>query len=171
MKRKTVIKQGQNNWYSLRDPGSLPKEEWGKTEKRGKNGNVLLNVSNDHKHINHRELRLLLEKWFRHCFEGEGWREHMRDEGRNGGAEEKEEGNEGKCRLKQHCTAGCLLLLCHHSVTSTDTYQQRIFLHNQCLMHDVSNPHLIFSLTHATSQSHADLFNGTHAHSIVVKPF
>lgn len=34
------------------------KREPRKTEKR----NVLLNVSNDHKHINHRELRLLLGK-------------------------------------------------------------------------------------------------------------
>lgn len=41
--------------------GSAEREQW-KMEKKGKNRSVLLNVSNDHKHINHGVQRLELGK-------------------------------------------------------------------------------------------------------------
>lgn len=128
-----MIKQKHSNWYSLQDPRALPNERWGKTEKRRKNGNVLLNVSNDHKHINHRELRLLLRKWIRLCFEGEGWREHMRDECRDEGTEEARKWRETR-RLQQPCSAGCPLVLYHNSLTVTHI-QAQYFFNDQSLIY------------------------------------
>lgn len=46
----------------LAGPQGSAKREMGEDGEEGENENVLLNVSNDHKHINHRELRLLLGK-------------------------------------------------------------------------------------------------------------
>ena len=46
----------------LAGPHGSAKREMGEDGEEGKNRNVLLNVSNDHKHINQRELRLLLGK-------------------------------------------------------------------------------------------------------------
>lgn len=58
--------------------------------------------------------------------------------------EQQKRGNEGKARrLKQHCTAGRLLVLYHHSLTITDASQQRISLDNRCLVHDILSSNLI----------------------------
>lgn len=46
----------------LAGPKGSAKREMGEDGEEGENGNILLNVSNDHKHINHRALRLLLRK-------------------------------------------------------------------------------------------------------------
>lgn len=65
-KRKTVIKQGEEVIdIPCSTQRALPKRELRKTEKMvggGGCGNVLLNVSNDHKHINHRARGPLLGK-------------------------------------------------------------------------------------------------------------
>lgn len=78
----------------------------------GENGNVLLNVSNDHKHINHGAQRPLVGKWIRRWYEREGWRERVKDEERDSRVEEVGEQGEA-CRLCQRCTVGCLLVLYH----------------------------------------------------------
>ena len=62
------------------------------------------------------------------------------------GTEEQEtRGNGGGARrLKQHCTAGCRLLLHHLSITITDKALQRITFDNQYLSRDVLNLDFIF---------------------------
>lgn len=156
----------------LAGPQGSAKREMGEDWDEGKNGNVLLNVSNDHKHINHRELRLLLGKWIRHCYEGESCAWGMKE----GVEEQKKWGNEGNARrLKQHCTAGRPLGLYHHSLTITDTSQQRISLDNQPSMRDTFSPNLILlhysiiqpymSLSIALLQCHCRTAAGTFSSS------
>lgn len=46
-------KKKKRSLIFLTAPTGSAEREQGKMEKKGKNRNVLLNVSNDHKHINH----------------------------------------------------------------------------------------------------------------------
>lgn len=144
-KWKPVIKQGLSNWYSSQAPGALPKEGWGEDGEEGKNGNVLLDVSNDHKHINHRETEAGAGEMNRAPLwggevEGSAWGMKERME------EEEKWGNEGKPRrFKQHCTAGCLLVLYHHSLT--DRSQQKTSFDNPDVKPGISKPGLISFLT------------------------